>query len=100
MTTTRVRAALGAVGVVLALVGAYAFLTAVDPGQWVGTVAWVAAGIAGHDALLAPVALVIGFLLLPRVPQRARGPARGALLVLAVVTILTVPLLVTGGLRT
>ena len=100
MTGTRVRAAIGATGVLLVVVGAYAFLTAVDPGQWVGAVAWVAAGIAAHDALLAPVALVVGFLLLPRLPDRARGPARGALLAVAVLTILTVPLLVTGGVRT
>jgi hypothetical protein len=80
VTATRVRTALGAVGVLLALVGAYAFVTAVDPGQWVGAVAWVAAGIAAHDALLAPVALVVGFLLLPRLPGPARGPARGVLL--------------------
>ena len=100
MTNTRGRVALGAVGVALALVGAYAFVSAVDPGQWVGAIAWVAAGIAAHDGLLAPIAVVVGFLLLPRVPERARGPARAALLALAVVTILTIPLLVTGGLRT
>ena len=100
MTSMPARAVVGAVGVGLAAVGAYAFLTAVDPGQWVGAVAWVAAGIAAHDALLAPLALILGFLVLPRLPERARGPARGALLALAAVTIITVPLLVTGGLRT
>ena len=100
MTISRVRVTIGAVGVALAAVGAYAFVTAVDPGQWIGTVAWVAAGIAAHDALLAPLAVVVGFLLLPRLPARVHGPARAVLLALAVVTILTVPLLVTGGLRT
>lgn len=100
MTDTRIRGALVAGGVVLALVGVYAFLTAVEPGQWLGAVAWAAAGIAAHDGLLAPTAVVVGFLLLPRLPQRALGPSRGLLLALVVLTILTVPLLLTGGLRT
>lgn len=99
MTMRATRISLICLGIALGAVGLYAFVTAVDPAQWVGAAAWSAAGVAAHDALLAPAALVLGVLLLHRLPGRLRGPARGVLLAVAVVALLTLPLLVTGGLR-
>lgn len=100
MTMRATRLTLVGLGVVLGLVGVYAFVTAVDVSQWIGAGVWLAAGVAAHDALLAPAALMLGVVLLPRLPARFRGPARGVLLALAVGVMLSVPLLVTGGLRT
>lgn len=94
-----VRVSIGAVGVALGLVGGYAFFSQVPANQWLGTTAWLAAGVVAHDALIAPGAVLVGFLVLPRVPPTARAPLRAALIGAAVLVVLTVPLMVTGGLR-
>lgn len=90
---------IGAVGVALGLVGVYAFFSQVPAYQWLGTAAWLSAGVVAHDALIAPGAVLVGLLVLPRVPPRARAPLRAALIGVAVLVVLTVPLMVTGGLR-
>lgn len=100
MSTERsVRLALGALGLGLVAVGAYAFVLAVPAGQWARVVAWLAGGVVLHDAVVAPVAVVAGLLLL-----RGRRPwlqrlGRVAGLLVVTLLVVTVPLLATGGLR-
>jgi len=91
----RARYALGAAGVALCLVGAWTFVTGVPARQWLGVGTWLAGGVVGHDALLAPAALVLGWLVLPRVAARWRPVLRTALLACATASLILLPLLAT-----
>ena len=96
----RIRLLLLTIGVALALVGAYAFVDAEPVGQWLRVALWLAAGVVLHDAVVAPLALVLG----AATQRRATHPGlrrllRAALLLASVAVVLAVPLLATGGLR-
>ena len=93
------RASLVATGVLLALVGAYAFAVAVPPGQWVRVALWTAGGVAAHDGVIAPVAIALGWFLARNAPARRRRVMRTSLLAVTTVVLILVPLLATGGLR-
>jgi hypothetical protein len=86
------RLTLGAAGVVLVLVGVY-LLLARGPRNLVATVVWLAGGVVAHDALLAPVVVLLGVALLPRLPPWSRGPAVAGFVVLLTVTLTAVPVL-------
>ena len=93
------RASLDATGGLLALVGAYAFAVAVPPGQWVRVALWTAGGVAAHDAVIAPVAIALGWFFARNAPARRRRVMRTSLLAVTTVVLILVPLLATGGLR-
>ena len=85
--------------VVLGLLGlagtAYGVLLLLDLG-WdqvrdAGT--WLVGGVVAHDAVLAPVVLVVGLLVLRLVPRVARAPVAVGLVVLGTVTLVAVPVL-------
>lgn len=92
---TRLRWAVGALGVVMAGVGCILFLTGVPSRQWLEVAVWLAGGVAAHDAVVAPVAVLVGLVALPLLPLRARPVARSAALALATVALLGLPLLAT-----
>lgn len=96
----RVQVVLVGLGVLLALVGAAAFVTTEPPGQWLRVVVWLVAGVAVHDAVVAPLALALGVGVLGRLRHPVlRRVLRPALLVAATAAVVAVPLLATGGLR-
>ena len=96
----RIRLLLLAIGVAFALVGAYAFIDAEPVGQWLRVVLWLAAGVVLHDAVVAPLALVLGAGVLRRVTHPVvRRVLRAALLLVTATVVVAVPLLATGGLR-
>ncbi len=64
------------------------------PGQ---VLAFMVTGIVAHDLLLMPVALGIGALIMRFVPGWARSSAQAALFASAVVTVVSLPLLIGGG---
>ncbi|ACQ81336.1 conserved hypothetical protein [Beutenbergia cavernae DSM 12333] len=74
------RYTLGVLGVGLMGMGAYLVVATVPTRQWPSALLWFAGGVAVHDVLLAPLAIVLGLALLPRVPVAWRSPLRGALL--------------------
>jgi hypothetical protein len=90
---TRVRWALGTVGVLLVLCGVRAFVVAVPPRQWPGVVTWLGAGVVVHDAVLAPCAVALGWLVLRRAPEVVRPPLRLGLLAVVTVAVIGIPLL-------
>ena len=90
---TRVRWALGTVGILLVLCGVRAFVVAVPPRQWPGVATWLGAGVVVHDALLAPCAVVLGWLVLRRAPEVVRPPLRLGLLGAVTVAVIGIPLL-------
>lgn len=87
------RIAIGAVGVLVAAYGAWLLLSRQDLEQLRSAAIWLAAGVALHDAVLAPVVLVAGFLLSRVVPPVARAPIAAGAIVLGSVTLLAVPVL-------
>jgi hypothetical protein len=93
------RGILIAVGLGLAAFGGFLVLTEIAPSRWLGIAVWVGAAILLHDGVLAPVVVAFG-LGTARVRERFgfgdRGVAvaQGALLVGAVLTLITVPALV------
>ncbi|WP_411284403.1 hypothetical protein [Lapillicoccus sp.] len=96
-TSPVLRASLVATGVLLALVGAYAFVAAVPPGQWVRVALWTAGGVAAHDVVIAPVAIALGWFLARNAPARRRRVMRTSLLAVTTVVLILVTLLATGG---
>lgn len=86
------RFSLGAVGVVLALVGVW-HLLGNGFADLAATVAWLVGGVVAHDALIAPLVVLLGVGLLPRLPSWGRGPAVAGFVVLLTVTLPAVPVL-------
>jgi len=87
-----VRAGLAAAGVALVLVGLW-HLWGTDLPDLVNIAVFLGGGVLAHDLVLAPVALVVGALLVPRVPQWWRAPLVVGLVVLGAVTLTAVPVL-------
>jgi hypothetical protein len=86
------RFSLGAVGVVLVLVGVW-HLLGNGFADLAATVAWLAGGVVAHDALIAPLVLLLGVGLLPRLLPWDLGPAVAGFVVLLTVTLTAVPVL-------
>lgn len=91
----RLRWALGALGAVMAAFGCLLFVTGVPPRQWLGVGVWLAGGVAVHDGVVAPLAVLVGLVALPLLPVRWRPAARSVALALATVALLGLPLLAT-----
>ena len=86
------RLVLGATGVVLVLVGVV-FLSDDGVGDLVGVGAWLVGGVVAHDAVVAPLVVVVGVLGVPRLPPAFRAPAVVGLVVLMTVTLMAVPVI-------
>lgn len=84
--------AIGALGVGLLGWGGW-LLWGLGAGQWLSVGLWLAGGVLGHDALLAPVVVVLGVLTVRLVPAPARAPLAVALIVWGSITLLAVPVL-------
>lgn len=83
---------IGALGVGLLAWGGW-LLLGLGAGQWVSVGLWLAGGVIAHDALLAPVVVVLGVLAVRVVPAAARAPLTVALIVWGSITLLAVPVL-------
>ncbi len=91
----RGRLALGAVGVVVAGYGVWLLVSRSSTDQLRSVVTWLVGGVVVHDAVLAPLVLVAGWLALRPLPAWVRGPVACGALVLGTLTVLAVPVL--GG---
>ncbi|MET8645008.1 hypothetical protein [Streptomyces sp. NPDC004675] len=80
-----------AAGLVLSGVGVHLLL---DVRDLAGVLVWLAGAVVLHDALIAPLVLLIGWVL---VRGGVRGPARGALLVAGALTAVALPVLLRPG---
>ncbi|MFF4981303.1 hypothetical protein ACFY3O_14760 [Streptomyces sp. NPDC001046] len=93
MTVRLVRLLTGLIGLALLGTGVSLLLEVRDPaGVWV----WLGAAVLLHDALIAPLVLLIG---LVAVRGAARGAVRGALLVAGALTAIALPPLLRPGPR-
>ena len=87
------RLALGAAGVLVAAYGVFRLLE-LGWDNLVATVVWLGGGVLAHDALLAPLTiLVCASAVLVLRTRAVRAAAAGGLLVLATVTLAAVPVL-------
>lgn len=90
------RAVLGLVGVVVATVGISKLLD----GGWDGiveVVQWLVVGTVAHDGLLAPIIVVLGVLVVRRLPVWARMPVVAGFVVLGSATLVASPVLSGNG---
>jgi len=90
--TTGVRLLVGLGGVVVAAIGARDLLEQ----EWadlVNIVTWLAGGVVIHDALLAPVVVLAGVVLVRLLPSWARMPVVTGLVVLGTVSMVAFPMI-------
>ncbi|MDR7254682.1 membrane associated rhomboid family serine protease [Nocardioides sp. BE266] len=95
----RTRAALGALGGVLALYGAWLVLSRQDPGQWLEIALWLGAGVLAHDAVISGIVIGLGLLGTRVLPDPWRAPAAVALVVWGGLSIASIPVLTGLGVR-
>lgn len=91
-----VRGLVGLAGVVIAVVGV---LKVLDRGSStvVEALKWFAGGTLLHDAVLAPIVVLIGALAVPRVPTWARMPLVSGVIVLGTTSVAVFPMLTGFG---
>jgi hypothetical protein len=92
------RGVLGVLGLVVAAYGAW-LVVGLPSSWWPGLLTWLAAGVVLHDAVLAPVVVVVALLLRRVVPGPARGPVVVGAVVLGAVTLVAVPAIGRFGAR-
>ncbi|MER5964620.1 hypothetical protein [Streptomyces sp. NPDC002057] len=90
-TVSAARYAVGGVGLLLIGLGVWLVAEQPDP---VDVFVWWAGALVLHDGIIAPLVLAVGLLLAGR---PGRGLPRGALIVAASVTLVTLPLLLRPG---
>ena len=86
-------------GVVLAAYGAFLLLSRQDLDQIISAAVWLAVGVVLHDAVLAPVVLLVVVVVAKLAPATARAPLAIALVVLGSLTLVAVPVLGRFGAR-
>ncbi|GKQ42039.1 hypothetical protein [Streptomyces sp. A012304] len=91
MKVSAVRVLTGAAGMALMGVGASLL---VDVRDLAGVLVWLGGAVLLHDAVIAPLVLFIGLVL---VRGGVRGPVRGALLVAGALTAVALPVLLRPG---
>lgn len=86
------------VGVAAGLFGVWSLLR-LGLSNLVQTVIWLVAGVLGHDALLAGIALGLLLVGVRVLPSWARGPVAAGFVVLGTVTVMAIPVLGRFGAR-
>ena len=92
----RYRIALGVAGGGLLTFGVFRLVTELDAGDLFSLGLWLAAAVALHDGLIAPITVGTG-VALTGVPPRARRYLQGALIVGALITVIAIPLIARQG---
>ncbi len=90
------RIALGVAGGLLLAFGVFRLVTELDAGDLFVLILWLAAAVALHDGIIAPITVGTG-VALTRVPPRARRYLQGALIVGGLITVIAIPLIERRG---
>jgi hypothetical protein len=96
---TAFRTALVAVGALLATYGGWLLVSRQDLEQVAAAVVWLVGGVLLHDAVLAPLTILLVALAVRWLPDEVRRPATVALIVVGPLTLLAVPVLGRFGAR-
>ena len=91
------RVALGVLGVALAAYGGWLLLRTQDTGEVLTIGVWLGAGVVLHDAVLAPLTIVLGWAVAGRLPDPVAAGAVVVLVVLGSASLVAVPALVNGA---
>ena len=94
-----IRRAVAGTGVLLAAYGAFLLLSRQDLDQIVDAAVWLAVGVVLHDAVLAPLVILVVFVAARLAPAPARAPLTIAMVVLGSLTLVAVPVLGRFGAR-
>jgi hypothetical protein len=92
------RLAFGAAGLAATAYGTLS-LAGVGAENFLSALPWLLGGVVLHDALLAPLVVLVGVATAARVPDWARAAAAGALVVLGPVTLAALPAIGRFGAR-
>ena len=93
------RLLIGALGVGVALYGAYLLLSRQDRDQLVSAAIWLASGVLLHDFVLAPIVLLLVAVGARVVPTGFRSAAVAGAVVLGTATVVAIPVLTGFGKR-
>lgn len=91
------RTLLGGVGVVALGYGGWLIARWPTHTKPISLATWLAGALILHDGILVPATLIVGAVLTLALPPRARRHVQGFLIVAAVVTVVTVPLVIREG---
>jgi hypothetical protein len=94
-----VRPAIGALGVLVGLYGAWLLLSRADAGDLLSLAFWLGGGVLAHDVGVAAVTLMVAVLAMRWLPSAARMPAAAGLVVLGTLTVVAIPFLGRFGAR-
>ncbi|CAN5892918.1 hypothetical protein BH24ACT8_BH24ACT8_20530 [soil metagenome] len=93
------RPAIGALGVLVGLYGAWLLLSRADAGDLLSLAFWLVGGVLAHDVGVAAVTLMVAVLAMRWLPSAARMPAAAGLVVLGTLTVVAIPFLGRFGAR-
>lgn len=93
----RWRLGLGTAGILLGLFGVFRLVTQIPASDLVMLVGWLIGALIIHDGVLTPIVLSIGWVVSRTVPPRARAFLQAALVVMALITVIAVPLILKRG---
>lgn len=88
----RLRVAIGALGVLLGLFGVFRLITQVPSSDLFVLVIWFAGALVIHDGVLSPIVVGAG-VALERVPPRARRFLQAALVAVALISAIVLPMI-------
>jgi hypothetical protein len=91
------RIALATAGIALAMFGIFRLLSELPMHSLLILGVWLAAALVLHDAILAPSVVGVGWLLRRHVPDRGRRYLQVALIMIALVTLIAIPMIFLRG---
>jgi hypothetical protein len=91
------RIVLAIAGIALGAFGVFRLVTEIPPHSLLILVVWLVAALIIHDALLAPSVVGVGWLLRRFVPDRGRRYLQLALIMIAFVMVIAVPMILLRG---
>ena len=91
------RIVLAVAGIALGAFGVFRLVTEIAPHSLLILAVWLVAALIIHDALLAPSVVGVGWLLRRSVPDRGRRYLQIALIIIALVTVIAVPMIFLRG---
>jgi hypothetical protein len=91
------RIVLAVAGLALGAFGIFRLVTQIPPANLLILAVWLAAALIIHDALLAPSVVGVGWLLRRFVPDRGRRFLQLALIMIALVMVIAIPMILLRG---